>query len=76
MLGVGLDKRLDGLPQFDCALGAEPAQRLARENSKPDFDLVKPTGRSRRKVKVDVRMLEQPGIAFLVCAVIRVASTG
>ena len=70
MLSVCFDKRLNGLPQFGRALGAEPAQSLARENSKPDFHLVELTGRSGREVTVDVRMLEQPGIAFFVRAII------
>ena len=70
MLSIGLDKRLDGLPQFGGAPGAEPAQRFARKNTKPDFHLVEPTGRGGREVKVNVRMLEQPGSAFFVRAII------
>ena len=70
MLSIGLDKRFYRLPQFGGAPGAEPAQRLARKNSKPDFHLVEPTGRCGREVKVNVRMLEQPGIAFFVRAII------
>ena len=70
VLSVCLNERFNGLPQFGRALGAEPAQGFARENAKPDFHLVEPTGRSRCEVKMDVRMLGQPGITFFVRAVI------
>jgi len=70
VLRVCLEEGFDGLAQFGCAPATESAQRLARKNAKPDFDLIEPTGRSWREVKMDVGVLGQPVIAFFVRAVV------
>ena len=70
MFSVCLDKRFNGVPQFERARATQAAQRFAGKNSKPDFHLVEPTCRSGREVEVNVRMLEQPGIALFVRAII------
>ena len=46
---------------FDTTEGT-PADRLAGDDAKLDFDLVEPGRAHRREMKVDVRILLQPGV--------------
>ena len=70
LVSIRGDKGLDGRPQFGHACEAGATQGFARQDPKPDFDLVEPTGGGRREMNVDIRVLGQPRVTFLVRAVV------
>ena len=47
-----------------------PAEGFSGEDAKPDFLLVEPTGRDGREMEMDIGVLDQPVMVFLVGAII------
>ncbi len=75
-LGVGIvipDEGCDGLAQLVFAFEACAMECLAPQQTEDDFNLVQPTGRSRREVKLDPALVPRPPIfVFLVrCLVVQ-----
>ena len=70
MFGVSLNKGLNRLAQFSGALGAQATQGFPGQDAEPNLHLIQPTGRGGREVKMDIGVVGQPDITFLVRAIV------
>ena len=70
VLGIVGNECSDGASQLSNAREIGPSQGFPTQDAKPDFHLVQPTGRGRRKVEMYPGIFSQPVLVAFVRAVV------